>query len=139
MIAADTNVLIYYMLDQPQGSNTSVKKIIRETKEKLTELFDKKERIALPMPVLIEFANFAKRRTSKETCNQIIDSLIADKNFELLPVSQKSAEDAMNLANRTGTDFSDALICITMQESGIKSIFTWDSDFEKFKEIEIIR
>ncbi|MBI5225497.1 type II toxin-antitoxin system VapC family toxin [Candidatus Micrarchaeota archaeon] len=138
MVAIDTNVLIYYVLDLPDADKR-IKNTAGKTRIRLKSLIAERKRLLLPMPVIVEFANFVKKKLPRETANKIIRSLFEEQNFEIASAEKEDAEIAIFKAIENGSDFNDALICAIMDRHGEKQIFTWDDDFSKFKGIEIIR
>ena len=84
MIAIDTNVLIYRVSEDMENMPRETKALIEKAKNKFSQVYGKHEQIAIPMPVLIEFANYLRRKIGTSKANDKIDDLIADENFKVL-------------------------------------------------------
>jgi predicted nucleic acid-binding protein len=139
MIAIDTNALIYRIFVEGEGSSSEISELTRHAKRKFAEIYAKKEKIAVPVPVLIEFANIIKRKFGRKKANEIVDSLIADTNFVFIESKEEYVGRAIAIAIELDGDFTDALISTSLFAHGVKKILTFDKDFEKYKEVEIVK
>ncbi len=139
MIAIDSNVLIYRITEDAEGLKPDVRANIRSAKKIFNGLYGKHERLAIPMPVLMEFANYLKKKFGTKETNLKIGDLIADENFKIIEPKEGFAYLASSIADEHAADFTDSLIFAAMYANGIKKIPTYDKDFGKFPGIEIIR
>ncbi|MEK6953515.1 MAG: type II toxin-antitoxin system VapC family toxin [Candidatus Micrarchaeota archaeon] len=139
MIALDTNALIYRALDEKDNNSPEIVSLIRQAKGKFNELYGKHEKLAIPLPVLIEFANFLKNKFGRQKAQETLDRLISDENFKIIEAKEEFIHMAASIAEEQNADFTDSLIFTIMYANNIKKILTYDKDFEKFPGIEIIR
>ncbi|MFH1751250.1 MAG: type II toxin-antitoxin system VapC family toxin [Candidatus Micrarchaeota archaeon] len=139
MIAIDTNALIYRVSEMSANLTPENRRLAKEAKTKFAQLYGKHERLAIPMPVLIEFANYLKNKFGRQKSIETLDMLIADENFKIVEAKEEFVNMAMAITDEYGTDFSDSLIYTILYANNIKKIFTYDKDFGKFPGIEIIR
>ncbi|MFH1258119.1 MAG: type II toxin-antitoxin system VapC family toxin [Candidatus Micrarchaeota archaeon] len=139
MIAVDTNALIYRVTEENPELSAEMKKTVRQAKQRFAECYGKHERMAIPMPILTEFANYLRRKFSRQVANNTLDKLISDENFKIIEAKEEYVLRASIMAEELNADFTDSLICTCLFANGIKKILTYDEDFRKFKEMEIIR
>ncbi|HLC48234.1 MAG TPA: type II toxin-antitoxin system VapC family toxin [Candidatus Norongarragalinales archaeon] len=139
MIAIDSNVLIYRIIGDEAALNPDARKIVQVAKNKFNELYGKHERLAIPLPVLTEFANYLRRKFGTADANAKIGDLIADGNFTIVEAKEEFIHMAASIAEEHDADFTDSLIFTIMYANNIKKILTYDKDFEKFPGIEIIK
>lgn len=139
MIAVDSNVLIYRLMKDDASLPVEMKKIVNQAKHIFNENYKKHDKIAIPLPVLVEFANYLRRKIGSQKAAEIIDELIADDKFLIIEAKEEYIVRSVAISEEYGTDFTDSLISTCLFANGIKKILTYDEDFKKFEDIEVIK
>ena len=140
MIAVDTNVLVYAHREElPQH---------RAAKLRLSQLAEDDERWAIPVFCLGEFLRVVTHRrvfdppfTVHEACEALARVLASpsllvlhpgERFVGLLMAATKEAEALGNLV-------FDAQIVALCREAGVRRLLTEDRDFDRFRDLEILR
>jgi predicted nucleic acid-binding protein len=85
----------------------------------------------MPYSVFVEVAAAIRRRTnSEELAHKVKSELLAIENVSFVVLDQKAAEEAADLAIRTGVRGMDALVIQVAQEFATKLI-TFDDEMMK--------
>ena len=136
MVGVDTNALIYWMLSDapPAARDVSAK-----AKKRLQELYASNEPLELPYPVVIELANILKNKLGARKATAHLNNLLLDHRFTLLSISPSNMDEALVSSGEKGTGFTDALIRAVLKEHTVTRILTYDSDFAKFGDVEVIQ
>ncbi|MBI2145052.1 type II toxin-antitoxin system VapC family toxin [Candidatus Woesearchaeota archaeon] len=83
--------------------------------------------------VFDEFVTFLKaRHTRPEKIEEFGDSLLEDESIKMLNVNSAVFSQSWKLFKKSeGLSFTDCTIIVLAGESGIKSIASYDSDFDR--------
>ena len=125
-----TNLFLRYLYDGKEVEKEKFKKLISEATRKGTVFF-------VPSIVIIEMVYVLERiyGLSKSEVREIVESVFS------LPVEVENFEvilKALALYEEKNLKFGDSLVRAYAQVRGIKPIYTFDCDFKKFPEAQIL-
>jgi uncharacterized protein len=136
----DTNVLVYAIND-----NSAEQEACREL---LSALCQQAEDVYLPDNVLYEFLRITThgrvfpKPLSIDKAQKFINALFAYSHVRLLSSTPRHWQILQEVTNHlhhpAGNLFFDIHTVVLMREHGIRRIYTADTDFLKFKEVEVI-
>ena len=95
------------------------------------------ESVAVSPFILAEMFHILRRQNKsfnliKETLLDFLDSI----GLTVLAINNKKLNEIIELSAKYEIDFVDASNKILMDEHGIKEIYSFDKDFDKFKDIK---
>jgi len=131
----DTNILVYNF--------DNSEKIKHEKTLKILDLCWKKEaKYAISTQNLSEFFTIVTEKItnplSKKEAKNIIQKIIELSNFIILEIKPKTIISAINISEKYGIKYWDALIAATMKENQIFNIYTEDKDFKKIPWLNVV-
>ncbi|HLC36784.1 MAG TPA: type II toxin-antitoxin system VapC family toxin [archaeon] len=125
----DSNVPIEVLLKSGKDFNEAFK-IMESVQEN-------NESVAVSPFILAEMFHILRRQNKsfnliKETLLDFLDSI----GLTVLAINNKKLNEIIELSAKYEIDFVDASNKILMDEHGIKEIYSFDKDFDKFKNIK---
>jgi len=126
----DTNLFLRYLHDGTEEEKEKFRKLIKEATHKGTVFY-------VPSIVIVEMVYVLEKvyGLPKSEVRKIVESVFS------LPVEVENFEvilKSLALYEEKNLKFGDALVLAYAQVRGIKPIYTFDSDFEKFSEAKVL-
>ncbi len=126
----DTNLFLRYLHDGTEEDREKFRELINSALRNGTVFY-------IPSIVVIEMVYVLERvyGLSKTRVREMVESLLS------LPVEIENVElflKAFALYEEENLKFGDALILACARVRGIKPVYTFDRDFRKFKEAEVL-
>ncbi|MDO8428545.1 MAG: PIN domain-containing protein [Candidatus Diapherotrites archaeon] len=132
-VLLDTNILIYAY----EQDNLVKCSIARKCIEEISSTNE----MILSIQNLAEFSRVAKEKLKSPLSSSEIKShlKIFEKSFTIIYYSSSSIEVALELVDKYGIHFFDALLTATMKENGINTILTEnEKDFNKIPWLNVV-
>ncbi len=126
----DTSLFIRFLHNGNPEEREKFKKLIRKAENKETTFY-------VPLIVVVEMVYVLERvyKIPKTRVREMVESLLT------LPVEMENFEVivlALDLYEKENLKFGDALVLATAKAKGIKPVFTFDKDFDKFPEAMVL-
>ncbi len=126
----DTNLFIRYLHDGTPEEKEKFRNLIEKARRKGTTFY-------IPFIAIVEMVYVLERvyNLPKTRVREMVESILT------LPVEIENLEvflTAFNLYEEEDLKFGDALVLATAKVKGIAPIYTFDKDFRKFKEAEVL-
>ncbi|MEK6852127.1 MAG: type II toxin-antitoxin system VapC family toxin [Candidatus Thermoplasmatota archaeon] len=87
---------------------------------------------------LLEIANLLENWMPLEDAREILSSLAARGNVEVLPVERRDLLAALAVGADANVGASDALAAVLMRAGGIAEVYSFDRDFDRFEDLHRI-
>ena len=126
----DTNLFIRYLHDGTPQEKEKFRDLIGKARSKGTSFY-------IPLIVIVEMVYVLERvyKLPKDQVRKMVESILT------LPVEIESFEvilTALALYEEKNLKFGDALVLSTAKVKGITPIYTFDRDFRRFEEAEVL-
>ena len=82
-----------------------------------------------------EVANVLEEWMGLETAQAVQRGLCARHTVEILPVARGDLLEALSAASEAGVGTTDALGAILMRDRGLREIYSFDRDFDRFEDL----
>ena len=128
MLFVDANVFIYAAFESGEEAVKS--------KQILKKISSGEENAITSSLVIDEVAWVFHKNNKKSLLRQALEKIYLIPNLQVLPVSSNAPLTALGYMEKYGLKPRDALHCAVMQENGVKTICSFDADFDKVKEIK---
>ena len=74
----------------------------------------------------------------KEVAKKFVDLVVEFEGWRVINFDGRTVSSAIRISIECGIPYWDALIAATMEENGIRCIYTEDEDFEKIPWLEVV-
>ena len=133
----DANVFIYAFLKpkrqlQPHETN------IKDAAKKIVERINEGEKVETSVVHFSEICNIIEDHLQIEQTLNIEKSLLFLENLLIREVCEEHYLKAISIAEDQKIGVNDALAYVLMRESGLQRIYSFDKDFDQFKDIKRI-
>lgn len=99
---------------------------------------DDDEKVVTTIVHLSEIANIVESKAGLLKSTKIILSILSKPNITIIDVTKSIYLEAARLAETYHIGVNDALAYIAMRNMKIKEIYSFDTDFDKLRDIERI-
>ena len=86
--------------------------------------------------VVLEVTNFLLRKTNPKTAFGMLELLMEHERIRTEYMNEESFREVSGLAKRLSTSLTDASLVSLMKNKGIKTIYSFDSGFDRIKGLE---
>ena len=126
----DTNLFIRYLHDGTPEEKEKFRNLIKKAKKKGTTFY-------IPFIVVVEMVYVLERvyGLPKARVREMVESILT------LPAEVENLDTvltALALYEEKNLKFGDALVLATAKVKGIAPIYTFDKDFKRFEEAEVL-
>ena len=126
----DTNLFIRYLHDGTPEEKEKFRNLIKKAKKKRTTFY-------IPFIVVVEMVYVLERvyGLPKARVREMVESILT------LPAEVENLDTvltALALYEEKNLKFGDALVLATAKVRGIAPIYTFDKDFKRFEEAEVL-
>ena len=141
MIYLDANIFIYAYW-KPRRNDLSEKLMWKkaESKKIIESLNNENENemYCTSLIQIVEIANILKVAFSWNDLQQLIWGLFSNPRLEIIETSKNEYMNAVSKITEFSADSNDIAAYRIMKEKGIVSIYTFDKQFKKFKDINCL-
>lgn len=96
--------------------------------------------LAAPVTVIADAVHVLRSNTlyrvPRAEIRNLLTALVKLPNFKV--ENRRIVLEALDIYGSTNVDFGDAMIVATMRQTGAKTVYSWDRDFNRFGDIERI-
>jgi uncharacterized protein len=131
----DANVFVYAFLKTKRQLHPSELKIKRAAKGIVARI-SKDEKVLTSVVHFSEICNILEDYLSFEEAVILEKGLLFRENILICEVTQEDYLRAIAIAEDRHVGVNDALAYILMQKEGLDSIYSFDKDFDAFKDIQ---
>ena len=96
---------------------------------------EKGESVVTSVVHLAEIANVLEDWVPLEDARAIQTGLCTRENIDILPVSRGDLFEALGLGAELAVGTADALAVVLMRNQGVREIYSFDQDFDRFGDI----
>lgn len=127
----DTSLLLRFLTKDSPEKRDRFKRLIKDTVEK-------KGLLLIPLMVVVELVYVLEKiyRLPKGEVREKVESLETLPGVEI--ESEKIVLEAVKIYAEENLKFGDAMIFAKSRVSGIKPVYTFDRDFKRFPEAEML-
>ncbi|MFH0713220.1 MAG: type II toxin-antitoxin system VapC family toxin [Candidatus Micrarchaeota archaeon] len=125
----DSNILIYALL-KSQRELTSEVRAIKSSAQNILARVEKGEKVITSVVHLSEFVNVLERHISARQQRATLESILSNKNIEIVSVTRESYDLAIELARNSELGINDALAVVIMQQREVSEIYSFDKDYD---------
>ena len=133
----DASVFLYAYLKPKKELPKKLKKM-KERAKGIIRRVDEGEKVVTTIVHLSEIANIIESKASLMKSIKVILSILNKPNIIIMDVTKSAYLEAAKCAELYGVGVNDALAYITMRNLKIREIYSFDTDFDKLKDIERI-
>lgn len=126
----DSNVFLYALL-RPRRGLTDEEQRIKEEAQRIIKLVDEGEEVATTAVHISEVVNIVESGLGLQRSLGLLAWAVSKPNIHVYPVTVESYERALPLAQERGVSANDALAYLSMRDSGIAEVYTFDKHFDK--------
>jgi len=133
----DASVFVYAFLKpkrrlQPQETN------IKDAAKKIVSRINEGEEVAMSVVHFSEVCNVLEDYLSFEEAYEIERGLLFRDNMVIHEVSAEDYIEALLVAEDQKVGANDALAYVLMKQTGLRKIYSFDKDFDAFKDVKRI-
>ena len=99
---------------------------------------DAGERVLTSVVHLAEIANILEENLRAAESVRVERALVMNENIDVARVSREDCVAAMGVAEDSRVGMNDAIACIVMKGRGIVEIYSFDKDFDTFRDVKRI-
>jgi len=126
----DANVFLYAFLKT--GRKLSEKETrLKRISSGIIERIEKGEKVLTSAVHISEVSNMLESLTSKETTQEIVESVLLNENIEIAEVGKGIYMASLELAKIHKVSINDCVASIIMKAKNISEIYSFDNDFDK--------
>lgn len=131
----DASVFLYAYLKPKKELPGKLKKM-KERAKGIVKRVDEGEKVVTTIVHLSEIANIIESKASLMKSIKVVLSILNKPNIIIMDVTKSAYLEAAKCAELYGVGVNDALAYITMRNLKIREIYSFDTDFDKLKDIE---
>jgi predicted nucleic acid-binding protein len=137
-VFVDANVFVYAFL-RPKRKLHAHEETIKAAAKKIATRINEGEETQTSVVHFSEICNILEDHLPIREANTIEKELLLLENLTVQEVSEEHYLKALTVAEDAGVGANDALAYIVMKEAGITQIYSFDKDFDEFKDIQRIK
>lgn len=131
----DASLVVYAYLKPKR--RLSVKEIqIKEDAKKIVSRIGSGERVVTSTVHISEIANIVEDHMRHKDALEVERTLLFGEGIDILSVTKDDMLSALAETGSNPVGLSDALAYALMKKNGIEEIYSFDSDFDRFADIE---
>ncbi|OLS25479.1 MAG: tRNA(fMet)-specific endonuclease VapC [Candidatus Heimdallarchaeota archaeon LC_3] len=130
----DANIFIYAYY-KPKRKLNEKEKSMKKNSQDIIRKINNGEEVLTSIVHLSEVSNILKKVMKLEDLQILLISLYSKPNITIIDVTKDDYLLAIDLIQDTQLDPNDCLALILMEREKIKEIYSYDSGFEKIKDI----
>lgn len=131
----DASVFLYAYL-KPKKELLGKLRKMKERAKGIVKRVDEGEKVVTTIVHLSEIANIIESKASLMKSIKVVLSILNKPNIIIMDVTKSAYLEAAKCAELYGVGVNDALAYITMRNLKIREIYSFDTDFDKLKDIE---
>lgn len=136
-IFIDANVFVYAFL-KPKRKLQPQEESLKDAAKKIITRVSGGEEVVTSVVHFSEVCNILEDFLSAKEAIELEMNLLFQENMIVMDVSAEDYLKALTVAEDQEIGANDALAYVLMKESKINKIYSFDKDFDKFKDIEKI-
>ena len=133
----DSNVFVYAFLKPRRKLEPHEEKIKNAAKQIITRINEGEETVTSVVH-FSEVCNILEDHLPTKEALAIEGDLLLRENISIKTVTEEHYLKALTTAEDQHVGTNDALAYVLMDELGLKSIYSFDKDFDRFKDIDRI-
>ena len=135
-VVIDTNVLVYLITDERALKNKDQIDLVQRAKRKFKEVL-RENNIILSSVTLVELANILNYKVGVDESRKLLEKIIFNEKLGIETLKPDELIEALTISNEKNVEYTDCLIYLIAKRLGAK-IFSYDIDFEKFTDVEMV-
>ena len=137
MAFVDASVFVYAFL-KPKRKLKLHEVNIKDAAKKIVSRINEGEEVAMSVVHFSEVCNVLEDHLSLEEAFEIERGLLFRENIVIHEVSEEDYIEALLVAEDQKVGANDALAYVLMKEAGLGKIYSFDKDFDAFKDVKRI-
>lgn len=133
----DASVFLFAYL-KPKKKLPEKVLLMKKNAKKIVARINEGEKVITTIIHLSEIANIVESKVGNPEAAKIVINILSKPNIAVLDVRKDEYLEAAKAAQETSVGVNDALAYLVMKKRKIKEIYSFDSDFDKFKDIKRI-
>lgn len=133
----DANLFIYAFL-KPKRKLNAHEETIKVAAKRIATRINEGEETLTSVVHFSEICNILEDHLPIQEANTIEKGLLLRENLTVLEVSEEDYLRALAVAEDQQVGANDALAYVLMKEAGVGKIYSFDKDFDGFKDIQRI-
>lgn len=130
----DASVFVHAYLKPKRSLKPHERRIKAQARAIVTRL-NEGESVVTSVVHVAEIANVLEDWMRLDDARAIQTGLCTRENIGILPVSRGDLLEALGLGSETAVGTSDALALVLMRSQGVREIYSFDKDFDRFGDI----
>jgi len=130
----DASVLVYAYL-KPKRRLQPHEASVKDAAKKIVSRINEGEEVATSVVHFSEVCNVLEDYLPLEEALTIEKGLLLRDNIAIYEVSEEDYLNALSVAEDQQVGANDALAYVVMKEAGLRKIYSFDKDFDAFKDI----
>jgi len=112
--------------------------LMKENAKKIVARINEGEEVMTTIVHLSEISNIIESKVGNVEAAKVVMNILGKPNIVVLDVRKDEYVEAAKIAQDINAGVNDALAYLIMRKKGILEIYSFDSDFDKFKDIKRI-
>ena len=112
--------------------------LMKENAKKIVARINEGEEVMTTIVHLSEISNIIESKVGNVEAAKVVMNILGKPNIVVLDVRKDEYVEAAKIAQDINVGVNDALAYLIMRKKGILEIYSFDSDFDKFKDIKRI-
>jgi len=133
----DASVFLFAYL-KPRRKIPEKVVIMKENARKIVARINEGEEVMTTIVHLSEIANIIESKVGNVEAARVVMNIMGKPNIVVLDVRKDEYLEAARIAQEIGVGVNDALAYLVMRKKRISEIYSFDSDFDNFKDVKRI-
>jgi len=130
----DASVFVHAYL-RPRRELKAHERSIKARAREIVTRINRGETVATSTVHFAEIANLLEAWMPLQDARTIQRGLLQRDNVEIWPTAKGDLVEAMSVGQETDVGATDALAVILMRRNGLKDIYSFDGDFDRFRDL----
>jgi predicted nucleic acid-binding protein len=132
----DASVFLYAYLKPKKRIPVDIEVLKKNARNIVRRIENREEQVTTTLIHISEIANILGSRSSVITTADIISSLLDLSNLDIVEPSKAMYETSIESSRSYNVGINDALAHIVMERENISEVYSFDGDFDKFKDVK---
>jgi uncharacterized protein len=134
----DASVFLYAYLKPKKRIPVDIEVLKKNARNIVRRIENGEEEVTTTLIHISEIANILASRTNIVTTADIISGLLDLSNLDIVEPSKSMYETSLESSRSYNVGINDALAYIVMKREDISDVYSFDGDFDNFKDVKRI-
>ena len=130
----DASVFVHAYL-KPNRRLSETELDIKDSARRIVARVNSGERVMTTVVHLAEVANILEDYMPLDEALAVEEALLFKDSIDIVPVSREGCFAALQEARERQVGLSGAMAYVTMKENGVAEVYSFDKDFDRFRDI----